>query len=63
MIYRIPIQYACRVGACGLCRVQVVSGEYRSLFVPDGILTPAELAAGYTLACKTYPLGDLEIRV
>ena len=51
----------CRGGGCGKCRVRVVSGE-----IVRGKMSRAHVpldleAAGYSLACKTFPRSDLEV--
>ncbi|MFG2357896.1 2Fe-2S iron-sulfur cluster-binding protein [Streptomyces sp. NPDC048521] len=50
------IPYSCREGLCGSCRAKVTHGA-----VTTGrqyVLGPAELAAGYTLACRARPETD-----
>lgn len=49
--------YDCRAGACGTCRLRLLAGSVRN---GDGEgLTPAERAAGYTLACVAQPVGEV----
>lgn len=48
--------HSCREGLCGSCRARVTHGT-----VTTGrqyVLGPAELAAGYTLACRARPESD-----
>lgn len=45
--------YSCRVGLCGSCRARVVRGS--ADLDSQYALSPAELAAGYTLACRARP--------
>ncbi len=55
----ILVRSLCRSGECSMCRVKIVSGK---VFEPAG--TPvrrSDRRYGYTHACVTYPLGDLEI--
>lgn len=47
----------CRAGACGECKVRVVTGSYDQGMVLDMALTPAERAAGYGLMCMAKPTG------
>lgn len=54
-----PIQVGCRGGGCGVCRVRVVSGEYRVGRMSRAHVSEADEAAGYALACRLYPLSDL----
>jgi ferredoxin-NADP reductase len=49
----------CRSGECSMCRVKIISGQ---VFEPAGIpVRRSDRRYGYTHACVTYPLGDLEI--
>lgn len=51
----------CRSGECSLCRVKILSGR---VFEPPGIpVRRSDRRYGYTHACVTYPLGDLEVMV
>ena len=51
----------CRGGGCGLCKVRVLSGAYRSGRMSCGHV-PAEAAAeGLALACQVFPKTDLTI--
>lgn len=58
----IRIPYACGVGQCGCCMMQVTEGnsELASEETP-GIL-PAELARGLTLACQCRPKSALSLK-
>jgi glycine betaine catabolism B len=51
----------CRSGECSMCRVKILSGK---VFEPAGIpVRRSDRRYGYTHACVTYPLGDLEILI
>jgi len=52
----------CREGGCGVCKIHITSGEYE-LTGPMSRkhVTAAEQAAGYSLACRTRPLGPVVI--
>jgi ferredoxin len=51
----------CRSGECSMCQVKIISGQ---VFEPAGIpVRRSDRRYGYTHACVTYPLGDLEIMV
>ncbi|MCY7276896.1 MAG: FHA domain-containing protein, partial [Phormidesmis sp. CAN_BIN44] len=56
----IQMRHACRVGACGACKVEVRKGEVRYQ-TPLTALTSADRQAGYALSCVAYPVGSLEI--
>jgi ferredoxin len=50
---------SCGEGACGTCRVRVLSGAYET--DTRGMFSTDELAAGWRLACQTLPTEDLTI--
>ena len=55
----LPIVGACRAGVCGSCKCQVIAGEVETR--SQATLSPAELAAGYVLACSTHAKSDLVV--
>jgi len=57
----IVLPYSCRDGACSTCKGRVVSGNYDAGTHPAQILSPEELAQGYTLFCQARPTSDLVI--
>jgi ferredoxin len=57
-----PIQVGCRGGGCGVCRVQVLDGEYTTQRMSRRFVTKADEANGRALACRLVPDGDLTIR-
>lgn len=59
----VPIIGACRVGLCGACKCKVVSGDVKQTTDPvaSGILTQADHEAGYTLACTSRIVDDVEV--
>lgn len=57
----IVLPYSCRNGACSTCKGRVVSGDYEDGQYPAQILSPEELAQGYTLFCQTRPASDMVI--
>ncbi len=56
----VDIQSACRMGACGACKLQTSVGEVR-YETPPMALTEADQQAGCVLACVAYPIGDLKV--
>ena len=51
-------EFSCRAGACGACRLQVLSGQVD----PVGeALSDAERDEGYVLSCIARPLGDVTL--
>ncbi|MFE5331328.1 2Fe-2S iron-sulfur cluster-binding protein [Embleya sp. NPDC056575] len=55
----LALPQSCGEGACGTCRVRVLSGGYET--DDRGMFSADELAAGWRLACQTLPTGDLVI--
>lgn len=53
----IPIETECKVGACGSCKVRLLSG---GVYMGDmGGLSESEREEGYVLACCTVPRGPI----
>ncbi len=52
------------VGICATCRVRIASGRVTPLsLTEEESLDPAQVAAGYRLACQTVPLGDVRLEI
>ncbi|MBE9180085.1 FHA domain-containing protein [Oculatella sp. LEGE 06141] len=56
----VEIRNACRVGACGACKVHASQGEVR-YDTPPMALTAADQKAGYVLACVAYPVNRVVV--
>jgi glycine betaine catabolism B len=56
----VALRSACRMGACGMCKIKADRGEVRYENHPTA-LSPAEQAEGYLLACVAYPIGELAV--
>lgn len=48
-------------GICGRCKVKIKRGKYKT--EGDLHLSQEEKREGYVLACRTYPLSDLEVEI
>ena len=57
----IDYPYGCASGNCGVCISQLDAGEVSMLPRSDATLSPAQAAAGKTLACRARPCSDVEI--
>lgn len=55
----VAIDYACRVGTCGACRVRLLSGTV-TMEVEDG-LEPSDKADHIVLACQAKSTGDVTV--
>lgn len=58
----VPVPYQCRAGECGQCRCHVEAGSVRSDPCLPEALSDEQAAAGWILACRSRPLGDLHVR-
>ena len=57
------IPVGCRGGGCGVCKVQITSGDYRCKKMSRAHISEEEEQQGYVLACRCNPLSDLQLRV
>ena len=57
------IPVGCRGGGCGVCKVEVVSGQYRKRVMSRAKVSAEEEAANQVLACCIWPESDLRLRV
>ena len=55
----IGIEFSCRVGTCGICKVKMISGEVE-MAVEDA-LDADDKAKGMILACQAKPKGPVEV--
>jgi len=53
---RIALPFACTDGVCGTCRCKILRG--RIALAQNHALEPADIDAGFTLACQARPQGD-----
>ncbi len=54
----VSIRHACRMGACGACKVRLHQGQVR-YESPPAALTDKDQAAGYALACVALPVDQV----
>lgn len=57
------IPVGCRGGGCGVCKVRVLEGEYRTDRMSRDCVSEQEQGQGYALACRTFANGDLRLQV
>lgn len=57
------IPSGCHGGGCGVCKIQVLSGEVRTLPMSRTHVTEEEQRLGFALACRCYPLSDISLHV
>lgn len=51
--------FSCRTGTCGTCKLRLLAGKVNPR--GTGVLTQAELNAGYILSCIARPEGDVTL--
>lgn len=56
--HNVCVEYQCREGYCGSCRVKLVSGEVNWLTKPLAFIQPGEI-----LPCCCRAKGDIEIEL
>ena len=52
----LEVPYSCRSGVCATCRAKLLQGRVR--MDRNFALEPADIAAGFVLACQAHPLTD-----
>ncbi len=57
------IPVGCRNGGCGVCKVEVTSGQYVTRVMSRAHVSAEEEASGRALACRIRPTTDLRLRV
>ena len=60
-ISNIPV--GCRNGGCGVCKIRVTEGTYKTGKMSIKHVTQVERNDGYALACKAFPKSDLTVTV
>lgn len=55
------IPVGCRGGGCGICKVRVLSGRYRTGPMSRSRVTPTERVTGFALSCRTFPVSEMSI--
>jgi MOSC domain-containing protein len=51
----VPLDYGCRAGVCGRCKVRIIDGGVTTDC--DFVLTPVQKKAGLVLSCQSHPAG------
>ena len=53
----------CRIGACAVCKCRLIEGQVKALTDSSYVLSDAEIAKGYILACQCLPQTDVRIEI
>ncbi|NIE73182.1 M24 family metallopeptidase [Pantoea sp. Ap-967] len=60
----LPVPFSCRRGACGSCKVKLVSGQYRDTLRSEGAALPSyPLADDELLLCQSHACSDLCLEI
>lgn len=60
----LPVPFSCRRGACGSCKVKVVSGQYRHKQRTADMPAPCyPLAADEMLLCQSHACSDMRLEI
>lgn len=62
-IGRRGIPQGCRGGGCGVCKIEVVAGLFAHKAMSRSHITEEDQREGRVLACRIFPVSDLELRV
>ncbi len=57
------IPCGCRGGGCGVCKVEIVAGEFRTGAMSRDHVSEDDRANRRLLACRVYPVSDLSLKV
>lgn len=57
------IPVGCRGGGCGVCKVEITSGDYVKRVMSREYVSVEDEAAGRVLACRVKPASDITLRV
>ena len=55
------IAVGCRSGGCGVCRIKILKGTYRTGYVNRAIVGVAEEREHIALSCRAFPTSDCSI--
>ena len=57
------IPMGCRGGGCGVCKVEILEGEFSTRAMSRDHVDDDDRRHRRLLACRVYPSGDLSVRV
>lgn len=57
------IPVGCRSGGCGVCKIEVLAGEYSKRVMSREHVSAEEEEKGCLLACRVMPASDVKLKV
>ena len=57
------IPSGCHGGGCGVCKIQITKGNFETIVMSRAHISIEEQAKNITLACRTFPRSDIELKV
>lgn len=57
------IPLGCRNGGCGVCKVEILSGEFVTRVMSRAHVSEVDELAGAVLACRVHPRSDIRLAV
>ena len=57
------IPVGCRGGGCGVCKIEIVEGEYEARKMSRAHVSAEEQVANIGLACRIRPRANMRLRV
>jgi ferredoxin len=57
------IPLGCRGGGCGVCKIEVICGSYRTRVMSREHVSEEDEANHRVLACRVWPTSDLRFKV
>ncbi len=60
-VYADLVPKGCHNGACGVCKIRVLNGEYSKGKMNRKHISEDEEKNNIVLACRVFPKGDMEI--
>jgi ferredoxin len=57
------IPSGCHGGGCGICKIEVLKGDYHHLVLSRAHVSEDEEKKGHVLACRMFPESDIELKV
>ena len=57
------IPVGCRSGGCGVCKIEILGGEFRTRVMSSDHVDDDDRAQRRLLACRVFPASDLSLKV